>query len=77
MSKKTRKQLRTYEQLATSNGYTDPLTYLFGRLKSAQIRGDHRAAEQLATMLLPYGHGRKAPVDNEGETVKPGIFTLE
>ena len=75
MTKK--KSLKSYEKLANSRGYTDPLEYLFGRMKSAQLRKDHKAAETLAIMLLPYGHGKALPRTEDGEEVKPTVFVLD
>ena len=56
------KHLNRYDKLASSNGYPDPLKYLFGRLKANVQAGNHRAAEALAKELIPYGHGKRAPV---------------
>ena len=70
------KRLTTYAKLANSRGHTDPLQYLFGRLKSAQLRKDHAAAERLATMLLPYGHGKALPRTDDGEQVKDALVIV-
>ena len=74
----SRRQLSTYRKLATSRGYPDPLKYLFSRLKAKIAEGDHKGAEIIAKELLPYGHGKIAPVDQEsGATVQAAVFVLD
>ena len=73
------KTLQRYRQLATkSGGAGDPLDYAFKRLKVLKQTGKHEAALKLALDLVPYGHGKVAPVDQDtGETAQSVIFNLD
>ena len=71
------KTLASFKKLAGSNGYPDPLKYLFGRMKAENQKGNYKAAAELAKFLVPYGYGKIAPVDQEtGETVNT-VFKLD
>ena len=73
-----RKYLKRYQELATSKGYTEPLSYMFSRMNSLQKQGKHKEAAQIAAFLIPYGHGKVAQVDQEtGETVQNAVFKLD
>ena len=74
-----RKYLKTYQALASkSGGAGDPLEYAFNRLKQMKIQGKHDQALDLALALIPYGHGKVAPIDGStGETAQSVIFQLD
>ncbi len=72
------KYLSRYRKLANSRGYSDPLTYLFGRMKALQKQGKHREADKIAIMLLPYGEAKVLPKDEDtGETIQSAVFSLD
>ena len=76
----TRKYLASYQKLAKKRGNMDPLQYLWGRYETLRTKHDERSrqqAQELALILLPYGHGKQAPRDKDNDTVKGGVFTLE
>ena len=73
------KTLKRYRDLASKQGGAgDPLQYAFTRLKTLKQQGKHDAALKLALDLIPYGHGKIAPVDGDtGETAQSVIFQLD
>ena len=73
-----RRHLKRYKELANKRGSQDPLEYLFKRYNQHRIHGNHEAAEKMATMLLPFGHGKIAPVEvDTGETAQSFVFVLD
>ena len=74
----SQKYLATYKRLAASRGHSEPLQYLFGRFSTLVKQGKHDEAQKIAMMLVPYGHGKVAPVDGDtGETVSNTVFVLD
>ena len=72
------KNLTSYRKLAASRGYPDPMTYVFGRLKVEVKEGRHENALEIAKFLIPYGHGKIAPIDGDtGITAQSVIFQLD
>ena len=73
------KHLKRYKELATRTGSQDPLEYLFKRFNAHRVNKNHEKAEQMANMLIEYGHGKVARVTQEtGETAAVNLkFKLE
>lgn len=72
-----RKYISSYKKLAAKRGYSDPLCYLWGRYEALKREEKHVQAQELALMLLPYGHGKQAPRDGNDDTVRNAVFVLE
>ena len=71
------KHLKRYRELANRRGSQDPLEYLFKRFNTHRIHKNHEAAEKMAQMLVPYGHGKCAQVDQDsGETTQQQTILL-
>ena len=64
-----RKYLASYKRQALKSGCKDPFLYIWERYEVARKAEKHREAMRLAELLLPYGHGKRAPVDDKGEVV--------
>ncbi|WP_170607943.1 hypothetical protein [Ruegeria arenilitoris] len=79
-----RKYLKSYQSLANQKG-SEPLEFLFKRFRHYADNSNAckdkelamRKAEELAQVLLPYGHGKRGPVNEDGQTVTSSVFTLE
>ena len=75
--KMSRRYLASYKKLAAKRGHKDPLEYIWMQYHAQMKAGNHAQALELATMLLPYGHGKQAPVTQEGDSVSSGVFVLD
>ena len=72
-----RKYIANYKKLAAKRGNMDPLQYLWEQYEEHRKAGKHTQATNLAELLMPYGHGKQAPRDKEGDTVQAGVFQLD
>ncbi len=68
-----RKYLASYKKLASKRGFMDPLEYVFRRYEHERKQNNHDKALELAEMLIPYGHGKRAAVNENGETADLGL----
>jgi len=72
-----RKYIASYKKMASKRGFQDPLEYLWRQYEAMRKAERHPEAIELAQVLLPYGHGKRAPVDDTGDTVAPAVISLE